>query len=245
MGRIEVKYDPQLRKRFVCKYSSDPDKEYHRLISFDSPRIIRPAGVRNGYLLFPEYIERAADGIAGYCSEREAWRFIRDVSEGLDYLHRRGILHLDIQPANILISEQGYVIGDFDGEGDKSSYAFTPPEWHRDRNLLEPASDVWSLGASVFYLINGAYIFSGRGGAAQRQETLIPRLSERYSAELSEIVASSLSYEPAARPLLNDIYMLAKKMAEVEDVRMEKMPKQHVPDIISAYDRLWPEKMEK
>lgn len=245
MGRIEIKYDPELRKRFVCKYSSDPEKEYQKLISFDSPRIIRPAGVRDGYLLFPEYVERAADGIAGYCSEKEAWRFIRDVSEGLDYLHRRGILHLDIQPANVLISEQGYVIGDFDGEGDKSSYAFTPPEWHNDKNLLVPASDVWSLGASVFYLINGAYIYSGRGGAAQGKETLIPRLSERYSAELSEIVVGCLSYEPDARPLLNEIYTLAKRMAEVDDVPKERIQKSQMYDVVAAYDRLWPEKMEK
>ncbi len=245
MGRIEIKYDAGLRKRLVCKHSSDPDKEYRKLLSFDTPRIIRPLGIQDGCLLFPEYSERAADGIAGYCSEREAWRFIRDVAEGLSYMHKRGFLHLDIQPANVLISEKGYVIGDFDDEGDRTSYAFTSPEWQRGRDQVGPASDVWSLGASVFYLINGSYIFSGRGGAAQKKDTMVPRLSEKYSSELSDIVSGCLSYEPEARPLVDDIYTLAKKMILREEAPKERIPKVKAPKTVGDYDRLWPEQMKQ
>lgn len=245
MGRIEIKYDAQLRKRVICKRSSDPDKEYRKLLSFDTPRIIKPLGVQDGCLLFPEYSERAADGIAGYCSEKEAWRFMRDVAEGLSYMHKRGFLHLDIQPANVLISEYGYVIGDFDDEGDRTSYAFTSPEWQRDRNCLGPASDVWSLGASVFYLINGSYIFSGRGGAAQKEDTMVPRLSERYSSELSDIVSGCLSYEPEARPLVDEIYALAKKMTQREETPKQRISKAKASRAVGDYDLFWPEQMKQ
>ena len=50
----------------------------------------------------------------GGMSEPELWRFIRDVSSGLAYLHGHEILHRDIKPDNILINSDGdYVISDF------------------------------------------------------------------------------------------------------------------------------------
>lgn len=244
MGRIEIRYDAELRRKIVCKHSADPVAEYQKLMSFDSPRIIRPSDLRGDYIVFPEYTERAADGIAGYCSEREAWRFLRDVSEGLSYLHGRGFLHLDIQPSNVLIGEHGYVIGDFDDEGDKTSYAFTPPEWQKDRSLMGPAADVWALGASVFYLLNGSYIFSGRGGSAQKKDTLLPRLSDRYSQELADIVAGCLSYEPDERPKVDDIYVLAARMADMPVARDKRAGKITACKAEDNYDSLWPEQMK-
>ncbi len=39
----------------------------------------------------------------------------RDICQGLEYLHHRGIIHCDIKPENILINEDGNpVIADFD-----------------------------------------------------------------------------------------------------------------------------------
>lgn len=245
MGRIEVKNSVELRRRIVCKRSSDSEKEYKKLIAFDSPRIIRPVGIQGDCIIFPEYAERAADGIAGYCSEREAWRFLRDVAEGLAYLHERNVLHMDIQPANVLISEQGYVIGDFDDEGDRNSFAFTPPEWHEDRTLLGPASDVWSLGASVFYLLNGSFIFSGRGGAAQRKDTLVPRLSEKYTEELMDIVARCLDYEMKLRPSVDEIYALATIMAERAEKPVARRKTVHSHKPAGDFEKLWPEQMEQ
>jgi len=245
MGRVEIRYDASLRERIVCKYSSDPIGEYQRLMSYDSCRIIRPVGVRDDCVLFKEYVQRAADGIAGYCSEREIWRFIRDVAEGLACIHRKGNAHLDIQPSNILIGDDGYVIGDFDNEGDKTSYAFTPPEWQQGKEKTGPAADVWALGASVFYLLNGAYIFSGRGGAAQKKNTFVPRLSEKYSSELSDVVARCLSYDPDDRPSAESLNTLALRMIDGNRTYNDKVHKEAVPRRRADNDVLWPEIMKR
>lgn len=245
MGRVEIRYDASRRERIVCKHSSDPTGEYRMLMNYDSCRIIRPIGVQDDCVLFKEYVQKAADGIAGYCSEKEAWRFIRDVAEGLACIHNKGNAHLDIQPSNILIGDDGYVIGDFDNEGDRTSYAFTPPEWQQGKGMAGPAADVWALGASVFYLLNGAYIFSGRGGAAQKKNTLVPRLSGKYSPELSDVVSSCLSYNPDDRPSAEDLYTLSLRMIDRIRPPKEKIHKETVSGRRTDNDFLWPENMIK
>lgn len=42
-----------------------------------------------------------------------ACRMVSDSCRGLDFMHRRGLLHLDIRPANILLSDQVPKLGDF------------------------------------------------------------------------------------------------------------------------------------
>ena len=42
------------------------------------------------------------------------WRIVHDVAAGLAHIHGCGIVHLDVKPANLLISQEGVVkIGDF------------------------------------------------------------------------------------------------------------------------------------
>jgi hypothetical protein len=100
------------------------------------------------------------------------------------------------------------------------------------------------LGASVFYLLNGSYIFSGRGGSAQKKDTLLPRLSDRYSQELADIVAGCLSYEPDERPKVDDIYVLAARMADMPVARDKRAGKITACKAEDDYDSLWPEQMK-
>jgi len=245
MGKIEIRHDASKRGNVVLKRSSDARKEYEILSSLDSPRIVKPSGLDADGLLLPEYVEKAADGIAGYCSEKEAWRFIRDVSEGLAYLHGKGLVHHDIKPSNILIGPDGYVISDFDNEGDETSYAFTPPEWTADRKNMTSASDIWSLGASVFNLLNGSYIFSGKGGTVQKRETLIPRLSYRYSTEMSDVIFRCLSFEPADRPSAEELLRISRDMAGKKKVRPSgKNPLACTDKYEHVHEALWPEQMK-
>lgn len=241
MARIEQVNDKELRRAVIIKHSAQAKQEYTLLCSLDSPRIIRPVKLTDDGLILPYYPQRAADGIAGYCSEREAWRFIRDVAEGLAYLHDRGIIHQDIKPSNILIGDDGYVISDFDMGTDPTSHAFTPPEWTPRRSGITQKSDIWSLGASVFTLINGSYLFSGRGGSAQTERTAIPALPARFSRELSDTIRQCLSYNPSERPSAEDLHRLGKKMAEVS---IEKKVDIRKPaDNTGVHEDIWPEAM--
>ena len=91
--------------------------EFRNVINLVHTNILRPEyydvhGSRP-FLVMP-LCRGSVDGQSGGMSESDLWRFVRDVSSGLAYLHSHDILHRDIKPANILINADGdYVISDF------------------------------------------------------------------------------------------------------------------------------------
>lgn len=49
-----------------------------------------------------------------YLDEKRVWRLLREIVEGLAYIHQQGIMHRDLKPVNIFIdSEDRVKIGDF------------------------------------------------------------------------------------------------------------------------------------
>lgn len=244
MDRIEIKTDSKLRMRVVEKHSASAAKEYAMLANLDSDRIIKPIELRGDCIVFPEYPERAANGIAGYCTEKEVWHFIRDVAEGLEYIHNKGIIHGDIKPSNVLIADEGYIINDFDMEGDLTSFAFTPPEWSRNGENINAKSDIWSLGASVFNLINGTYIFNGRGAMLQKENTKIPSLrNDKYSEILSETISKCMSFNSQDRPSPKELIELSERMMKADDVKKPKINISKTNISTYIHDEIWPEKM--
>ena len=95
----------------------------------------------------------------------ELWKFILDVSSGLERLHSNQpqIIHQDIKPANILIdNSHNYTITDFgiSSQSEKShkgyyddensgTLAYMAPERFEKGQSPTPASDVWALGATL------------------------------------------------------------------------------------------------
>lgn len=226
------------------KQSHNAGKEYRLLMSLDSPRIIRPVGIDGDQIILPHYKEGSADGISGYCNEKEAWRFLHDVADGLAYLHSKGIIHMDIKPTNILIDKAGYVICDFDMGDDEDSHSFSPPEWDKTRSRLNEKSDIWALGASVFNLIMGVKVFGGYGGKAQKKDTPVPSLrTDRYSSKLSELITRCLDWDPHQRPSAVEIAEIASEQLKRQWPKRER---KGISDQASETpDEFWPEEMEQ
>jgi serine/threonine protein kinase len=92
--------------------------------------------------------------------------YIAQVLQGLDYLHKQGVIHRDIKGANILTTKDGCVkLADFgvamklsDTESPENSVVGTP--YWMAPEIIEmspptPACDIWSVGCTVVELLGG------------------------------------------------------------------------------------------
>lgn len=152
----------------------------------------------------------------GKLTEDEAWKLIENVASGLAYLHSRDVIHQDIKPDNILIDDNGnYLITDFgisvksrstlrksvnnaSSSGGTTAY-MAPERFSKDPKPLK-ASDIWSLGATVYELITGRLPFGEVGGGMQRSGASIPTINVEISPILRNTLARMLAEDPEDRP---------------------------------------------
>jgi hypothetical protein len=106
----------------------------------------------------------------------EALRITHDATRGLAAAYREGIVHRDIKPDNILISSRGEVkLADLGlakarrpddegmtmtGEG-MGTPPYMPPEQCHDFKSVGPPADVYSMGATLYFLLTGDRPFAG------------------------------------------------------------------------------------
>ncbi|RDL36420.1 uncharacterized protein BP5553_05772 [Venustampulla echinocandica] len=109
----------------------------------------------------------------------------KQLFEGLDYLHRRGVLHRDIKAANILVSNTGQLkLADFGlarfyakrRQLDYTNRVITI--WYRSPELLlgetqyGPAVDIWSAACVLVEIFTRHAIFPGDGGEISQLEKI-------------------------------------------------------------------------
>ena len=156
----------------------------------------------------------------------EVVRIIAIVAEGLHYAHTRGVVHRDIKPRNILISDTGepYLV-DFGlalSERDTSGghgFAGTPhymsPEQARgEGHRVDGRSDIFCLGIVLYELLVGRKPFQGHSTAEILSQIISadpkpPRqINDLIPRELERICLKSLSKRATER------YTTARDMAE-------------------------------
>ncbi|XP_044294598.1 death-associated protein kinase 2 isoform X2 [Varanus komodoensis] len=115
-------------------------------------------------------------------SEEEATQFIKQILEGVNYLHAKKIAHFDLKPENIMLLDKNIPIPhikliDFGlaheiEDGVEFKNIFGTPEFVAPEIVnYEPlglAADMWSIGVITYILLSGASPFLGE----TKQETL-------------------------------------------------------------------------
>lgn len=157
----------------------------------------------------------------GTNDEMLIWRFIHDTAAGLQFLHEKEeLVHQDIKPDNILIDSDGkFVIMDFGiskkaratlrSQSKRSNSAGAPAYMAPERFTKAPsviyASDIWSLGASIYELATGELPFNGMGGGLLNAGAEMPMLNGGWSKELNATMQVCLSKETWDRKRACDI----------------------------------------
>ena len=134
----------------------------------------------------------------------------------IHYLHRHGILHLDLKPSNI-VSERGLAklldlsIARPPGRGEKGmgTLEYMSPEQARG-DILGAAADVWGIGAVLFEAATGEVPFDAYEDDEASYEQLerraeSVRLYRRVPAAFNDLVHSCLEPDPALRPTVDEV----------------------------------------
>lgn len=146
----------------------------------------------------------------------EAARLAASLADGLEAAHRRGVVHCDVKPQNVVVAPDGTPkLVDFgiarasdstrtlSGEV-RGSAPYVSPEQARGERV-DGRSDVYALGAVLFELLTGRPPFQGENAAAvvaQRLVTDPPRprsLDPSIPADLEQVVLTALARDPARR----------------------------------------------
>jgi serine/threonine protein kinase len=147
----------------------------------------------------------------------EAMKVLIHILRALVETHGRGILHLDIKPANVLIAEDGrYLLTDFGIAGaifqDRASRiigtpAFMSPEQARGEvDSLDARSDLFMLGATLWQALTGDFGLQQRLPTTvlkERKTEPFPKAAPRVEPEaraLAEVIDELLEFDPHHRP---------------------------------------------
>lgn len=186
--------------------------------------------------LITKYCSRGSvDNFRGNISETDIWKFIHDVANGLKYLHAQEppIVHQDIKPENILIDEQGnYLIADFGiskkmrttmrNQSKRSiesgSIAYMGPERFLKVPMAVKASDIWSLGVSIYELATNDLPFMGQGGGMLNAGAALPELDDKWSHNLNEIMQACLAKDTWDRPTAEDLADYTQQVLKGKDL---------------------------
>jgi serine/threonine protein kinase len=131
------------------------------------------------------------------------WAIIRDVGGGLAHAHERRVIHGDMKPQNIMVTNSGQVrILDFGTAGD-SATALTPA--YASCELLEggepdPRDDLFALACMSYELLAGEHPFNHLRSTEARTLKLTPRRPPGLTARQWKALTAGLAWERANRP---------------------------------------------
>lgn len=162
----------------------------------------------------------------------ETFSLIKQLVEGICYLHTHNIIHRDLKPSNILVSKSGVLkIADFGlaravSPLDFSYSAEVVTLWYRAPELLMGSTeylyeiDIWSLGCIIYEMITRKPLLPGENKEKQLEccknlnlLLVSQELSKIYKVPdfLIKIICSCLEYSPKNRISIGEILKILEK----------------------------------
>lgn len=210
----------------------------------DHPNILRvyDAGESDGEpFIVMEYVA-GADTLGNYIRSdgllppAEAVAYVRQCAEALDYAHRRGVIHRDVKPANIMLTrEQQVKLVDFgiayrtetdktQLEGNFGSPRYMSPEQARGEDV-GAQSDLFSLGIVLYELLAGNVPFQAKNVAGMVYQIVNgePEPVRNHVPHLPDVVVEILN-RALSKPL-DQRFKTGQEMADVLAVAQATLEK--------------------
>ena len=156
--------------------------------------------------------------VKGALSEEEARWITKEVTMALNHAHSLNILHKDIKPENILGKENAggdvtWYLGDWGiaaikkGSGTvrkSGTFEYIAPEvWDGKRY---PASDIYALGCTLFYMLQGEPPFTGTQSQLVKKHIMEePKIPSGLSTQMQLLLLSLLAKDPRDRPSASEL----------------------------------------
>ena len=203
--------------RFKAKFI----KEAQTIAALDHPNIIHIFEIfeenDTAYYVM-EYVEgeSLSDKVkrSGAMDETETIGYIHQVANALGYIHSEQIMHLDVKPANVMVrsKDNRAILIDFglakhydttSGEATSTtpvgvSHGFAPMEQYKEGGVstFSPETDIYSLGATLYYLVTGTI----PPQASDISEDGLPTLPSHLSVGVRRAITTAMQSRRKDRP---------------------------------------------
>jgi hypothetical protein len=227
-----------LRKDLGPEYANQLQQEARITASVNHPHVVQVFSFgrdHDQYYLVMELVDRGTldDLIAEQkkLPETDVLRTGIEVARGLRAAYRKGLIHRDVKPANILFNEEGMAkISDFGLAGIVEPHAQTsgaiwgtPYYIAPERLNNQPEdfrSDIYSLGATLFHAVAGRPPFDGETMSASDLRALknnplkLKDVAPEVSRPTASVIATMIAPDPRLRFASHDALILALKKSE-------------------------------
>ncbi|KAG0066473.1 hypothetical protein BGZ89_007235 [Linnemannia elongata] len=192
-------------------------------------------------------------------------QIIHDIASGLEYLHQRGIQHMNLHSANVLITMQGMaVLTDFGRPNNRAEVGMPPkpPEQERIRSLatvfLAPEvlasnqyssqSEVYALGMVMFELLTGKVAFDkdlSQPGLSNRimfgrKDDIPANIKGSPGTAYETLIKDCWELVPAKRPHLSQVKF---RLEQLMDECSAAPPTPPLPELPPATNTIQPQKV--
>jgi len=182
-----------------------------------------------------DHIERLWDMSRGHTRPEEVCRMIHEAALGLAHLHEHEIVHRDVTPRNLWVSEEGHIkVLDFGMARDAMTFLDAPvtdqftsgfneflgsvdylsPEQALDPDLATHASDIYGLGCTLYHALTGRVPYDAKTPSKQMilhalgRPALPSTLNDAVYSQLDEVCRGMMGTIPEYR------YLSAQAVAE-------------------------------
>lgn len=226
MGRIvAIKVLP--RHRSTTEAIASFTREIRAQAQFDHQNLVRAFDAGhdgNVYFLVTEFVPgadlRKLVRARGKLSMQDAATIISQAACGLGHAHLRGMVHRDVKPGNLLVTPEGLTkvsdlglagfLGVEDPDDPRAGRIVGTADYLSPEHILSPsnlsaASDIYSLGCTLYYAVTGKVPYPGgtHRDKARRHCEDIPLNPRRFNLELTDdfvdAIAAMMEKNPEKR----------------------------------------------